>query len=124
MLHPKIGVHDFQVAPTPLNISVEQGIAMFRCHNRFVDGIHWRINATPVNQLSLPKISTNVTSSSEFGGAIYLLSIAALLRYNHTTVQCVATFFGGAPQIITSPVMLLIQGSEFIIIHNTIACDD
>ena len=42
------------------------------------------------------------------GGVVYLLSIETLLRYNQTSVECVATFSEGSSPILTAPVMLLI----------------
>ena len=109
--------HDFQVIPTPLNVSIEQRIARFCCRNDFVDAIHWRVNGTSVNLLNSPNISTNTMLS---GG---LLSIETLLGYNQTSVECVATFFDGSPPILTAPVMLLIQGLAhnvmiIIIVHH------
>ena len=88
-------------------MAVEQGIATFQCQHQHADVITWHLNGTSINRAGLGL----VYSSVQFNGSVitYTLSIGALIKYNQTTVECVALFFESPPQM-SQAVMLLIQG--------------
>ena len=98
------GTTDFAIAPSPLTVAVEQGTATFQCRHPLAVSIGWRVNATLQNVANLPNISTATPND------VTILSIATLLAYNGTTVECIATFIDGSSPQFTPPVLLFIQG--------------
>ena len=98
---------EFEIIPSPLNVTVEQQVAIFHCQHGSSNGIIWRVNGTAPN-------SSNVTTKGVLlsgGGYASSLSIRTLLDFNDTTIKCVAIFLQGSPPFqFTTPVALLIQG--------------
>lgn len=93
------------MVPSSLNVTVEQGVAVFHCQHRSSDDISWIINGISYSSLNITKIPLRG------GGLNTSLSIGTPLDVNETTVQCVATFFDrSAPFLFSAPVILLIQG--------------
>ena len=93
--------------PSPLNVTVEQQVAVFHCQHRSSDDIIWRVNGTSPNS---PDIFTEKFSFS-VGGYRSSLSVRTLVGFNGITIECVALFFQGSFLFqFTSPVTLLIQG--------------
>ena len=95
-------------------MAVEQGTANFQCQHSFANDINWLLNGISLNRAGL----TNVSFGVQFKGNVrtYTLSIGTRLEYNHTTVECVATFTNGSPPQFTEAVALLIQGLFIIIL--------
>ena len=85
------------MAPSPLTVAVKQGTATFQCQHSLCDAVFWQVNGASLNRANFPNISTTT-------------SIRTLLKYNQTTIVCVALFFDGTPPQFTAPVALLIQG--------------
>ena len=93
--------------PSPINVTVEQQVAVFHCQHGSSDDIIWRVNETSPNSLH---ITTEIVPLSG-GGLRSSLSIRTLLGFNETTVECVAVFYrGSSPFQFTPPATLLIQG--------------
>ena len=88
-------------------MAVEQEVATFFCQHTSCDAITFRVNGTSNSTISTSIINTRSASNLS-------LSIATLLEYNKTTVECVAIFYDGSLPLFTPPVMLLIQG---IVVH-------
>ena len=100
------------MTPTPLNVTVEQGVAVFQCQHRSSNDVTWNVNGTPPS--TSPNISIEKISLDE--GFRSTLLITTLLDFNETTVECVATFYEGTdPFRFTPPVTLLIQGTTNLI---------
>ena len=108
----------FQVVPTPVNASVEQGRATFSCQHSLADSIQWSLNGTARNRLNLPNISV-YDDPSDGDGTRHILSIETLPQYNQTTIECVASF-NESPSKDTPPVTLLIQGMYMLILMHTL----
>ena len=105
---------EFDKIPSPLNVTVEQQIALFHCQHRSSDDIVWRVNGTSTNS---PHISTEIVPLSG-GGYSSSLSIRTLLGFNETTIECLGIFYEGSPPFqFTSPVILLIQGVVSLVFH-------
>ena len=91
-------------------MAVEQGTATFQCQHSLCDAVFWQVNGASLNRANFPNIST-ATSIHKGNAVAHILSIGTLLKYNQTTVVCVALFFDGTPPPqFTAPVALLIQG--------------
>lgn len=106
-------MQSFQIAPTPLSVSVEQKMAAFHCQNLFAIGINWMVNRTPLNVLHPPSISAY--DEHNVDGTVHVLSVKTLLKYNGTVIECVATF-NNSQTAFTTPVVLLVQG--LLITHS------
>ena len=105
----------FVMTPSPLNVTVEQGVATFYCQHGSSNDIAWRIDGTSPNVI--PTTSTETVSLSG-GGLWSSLSIATLPEYNRTTIDCVAVFYQGLPLLqFTESVTLLIQGMSIRSTH-------
>ena len=104
---------EFDKILSPLNVTVEQQIALFHCQHRSSDDIAWRVNGTSTNS---PHISTEKSPLSG-GGYSSSLSIGTLLGFNETTIECVVVFYERSPFQFTSPVILLIQGVVSLVFH-------
>ena len=102
----------FDIIPSPLTVAVEQGYAIFQCQHQLADAIGWRVNGIPLNTAALQNVST--TSVGTTNGVTTILSIATLLVYNRTTIECIATFIDGSSPQLTAPIVLLIQGTFYI----------
>ena len=101
---------DFDLAPSPLTVAVEEGVATFHCQHTDCNSIDWRVNGTFLNRItSLLNISRD---EQQVGAGVrkYSISIATSLEYNTSEVECVAYFSSGL-RLISPAVMLLIQGS-------------
>ena len=95
----------FTETPSPLNMTVEQGVATFHCQHRSCDDISWKVNGT---LLSLQSVIKRPLSGGGFSSS---LSIETHPDFNETTIQCVAIFFRIlSPFQYTAPETLLIQG--------------
>ena len=94
------------MTPSSLNVTVEQGVAIFHCQHRSSNEIVWMVNGTSPNT---PNFTTETVPLGG-GGSNSSLSIATFPVYNRTTVACVAVFFDGSPLNFTPLVTLLIQG--------------
>ena len=105
----------FEVAPSPLTVAVEQGIASFQCQHSLADVIGWRVNGKPLNVVNLGNISSSTVTVYTVDGAT-MLSIGTHLEYNGTIIDCVAIFFNGSPPQFSVPVALLVQG--LLAAHN------
>ena len=103
----------FVITPSPLTVAVEQGTATFQCHHPLADVISWRVNGISLSIAALPNVST--ASVVTPNGVAVILSVGTLLDYNGTTVECIATFIDGSPPQLTTPVVLLIQGTTTIV---------
>ena len=101
----------FEVTPSPLTVAVEQGTATFQCQHPLAVVIGWRVNRMSLNMANL----LNVSSATHIN-ATTILSIATLLVYNGTIVECIATFIDGSSPQFTAPVALLIQGIHTVIV--------
>ena len=105
----------FDLTPSPLNMTVEQQVAVFHCQHSSSDDIIWRVNGTSPNS---PYIFIEGVPLSG-GGYGSSLSIRTLLGFNRTTVECVAIFFDGSLFVqFTPPVTLLIQGKVTLALLN------
>ena len=101
---------DFEIIPSPLNKTVEQGVAVFHCQHRSSDDISWRVNGSTINPLNYTKLPLSG------GGFSSSLSIEARIDFNRTMVECVAIFFQGSfPFQFTVPVTL-IQGMDNLMV--------
>ena len=100
---------DFEISPSPLTVAVEQRTVTFQCQHPQAVAIGWRVNGISLNMANLPNISTATLND------VTILSIATILVYNGTTVECVATFIDGSSPQFTAPIVLLIQGITIII---------
>ena len=101
------------ITPSPLTVAVEQGTATFQCQHPLAVVIGWRVNGIPLSTSALPNVS--VTSIGSPNGVTTILSIGTLLDNNGTTVECIAVFIDGSSPQLTTPVVLLIQGTRIII---------
>ena len=105
---------EFDKIPSPLNVTVEQQIALFHCQHRSSDNIVWRVNGKSTNS---PNITAEGSPLSG-GGYSSSLSISTLLGFNGTIIECVVVFYEGSPPFqFTSPVILLIQGVVSLVFH-------
>ena len=95
---------NFEITPDSLTVAVEEGTATFHCQHSSSDLVGWTVNGTSYNKISSPNITTTT-----FTG-VGTITFQTLLKFNQTTVECVATFFDGSPLQFTLPVTLLIQG--------------
>ena len=93
------------ITPSPLNVTVEQGVAVFHCQHRSSHEIVWLVNG-----ISTLNFTTETVPLGD-GGFNSSLSIATFPGYNRTTVACGAVFFDGSPLNFTPLVTLLIQGT-------------
>ena len=95
------------MTPSSLNVTVEQGVAIFHCQHGSSDDITWRINGKAV---SSPNITIERVPLSS-GGFNSSFSIPTLLDFNQTIIECVAVFYRESDPFQFSPsVTLLIQG--------------
>ena len=105
---------DFDLAPSPLTVAVEEGVASFYCQHTDCNSIDWKLNGTFYNRITSPNISRDEQQVGA-GAKRYSISIATALEYNMSRVECVAYFSSGSQ--LTSPVvMLLIQGNKVLLI--------
>ena len=95
------------MTPLPLNVTVEQQMAVFHCQHSSSDDITWRVNGASFS--TLPNISF-VKFPLSGGGFRSSLSVATLPDFSETSVQCVAIFYEETPFQFTPPAILLIQG--------------
>ena len=104
------------MTPTSLTVAVEQETATFRCQHSTSDGIVWRVNGMSLDTMNPPNITTDriLLSSADVQ---YTLTIATLLEYNQTNVECVASFFDRLP-VLTETAVLLIQGLLLKTVHS------
>ena len=97
---------NFTVVPSPLNKTTEQEEAVFYCQHSSSDDIGWRVNGTSYDSLNI------TTTPLRDGGRQSSLAIDTHLKFNETTVQCVASFFQGpTPFLFSASALLLIQGT-------------
>ena len=101
-------VGSFDLTPSPLTMAIEQRIAVFMCRPSNSDGIIWLVNEEPLSRANLSNFTTSTKSID--GALTYMLSAGTLLKYNQSSIQCVATFVDGSPSFFAEPVTLLIQG--------------
>lgn len=94
------------MTPSSLNVTVEQGVATFHCQHNGSDDINWRVNETSPTS---PNISPEKVP---LGSGFYSsLTIASLLKFNGSTIECVAIFYKVSPPFrFTPPMILLVQG--------------
>ena len=101
--------------PSPLNVTVEQEVAVFYCQHETSDDITWKVNGTTRSSLTIPLSGGGFRSS---------LSIETHLDFNETTIKCVAIFFErSSPFQFTEPVTLLIQGLLLFAIIRSVCCN-
>ena len=81
--------------------------AIFRCRHQTADSISWLINGTSILSISNPDITPS-TINDENNNRVNTLSIVARPQYNHTKVECVATFFDDSQPVQSPAVMLII----------------
>ena len=95
-------------------MTVEQEMAIFYCQLGSGDDVIWRVNrSAPSSSISIENIP--ITG----GGFNSSLSIATLLDYNQTVVECGALFYSRSPPLqFAIPVTLLIQGSLSFALYN------
>lgn len=77
------------MTPSSLNVTVEQGVAVFHCQHESSDDITWRLNGKAV---SSPNITIERVPLGS-GGFYSSLLIPTLLDFNQTTIECVAVFY-------------------------------
>ena len=95
------------MTPSSLNVTVEQGVAVFLCQHGSSDDITWRLNGKAI---SSPNVTIERVPLSS-GGFYSSLSIPTLLHFNQTIVKCLAVFYQGTDHFQFAPsVTLLIQG--------------
>jgi hypothetical protein len=82
-------------------VTVEQGVALFHCRYNGSDDIIWRVNGTSPT-------TPNINESRGFNYSS--LTIASLLNFNGSTIECGAIFYNGSPLQFTPPILLLVQG--------------
>ena len=88
----------FEITPSPLTVAVEQGIATIQCQHPLAISIGWRVNGILLNVATLQNVSTATPND------VTILSIATLLVYNGTAVECIVTFIDGSlPQFTVHP---------------------
>ena len=107
----------FVITPSPLTVAVEQGTATFQCEHPMAIAIGWRVNGMPLDGDTLQNVSAATPNS-----ATSTLSIATLLAYHGTAVECIATFIDGSSPQFTPPVQLLIQGIHTVIVTEEGHC--
>ena len=113
----KIDIHciaAFEITPSPLTVAVEQGTATFQYQHPLAVSIGWRVNGILQNVANLPNVSTATPND------VTKLSIATLVAYNGTIIECIATFFDGSLPQFTAPVSLLTQGIHTVILMHAV----
>ena len=96
----------FVEEPLSLNVTIGEE-AVFHCEHRSADATFWRINGTSL--IDFPGLHDDFIDENI--GRFNTLTVAALLEYNTTIVQCVAILLSdSSQQELTPTAILLIQG--------------
>ena len=78
------------MTPSSLNVTVEQGVAIFHCQYGSSDDITWRLNGKAISSLKFNFAIERFPLSSD--GSYSSLSIPTFLDFNQTTIECMAVF--------------------------------
>ena len=103
-----------EIPTAPENVTVGQ-VIVFRCRHASADTISWMFDSSLIGSNPPSGITVDYTRDMD-GNLVYTLRVVALVQYNLTVIECVASVLNATTQLYdhktTPPIVLVIKGKQ------------